>query len=163
MVDFSHFFKIASKNGLGLRVHAGEFQGAESVIEAIEDLDINRVAHGIRSIEDSKAIALLLERNIALDICYSSNRSFGILGEKYDDSLRELFYKGIALNISSDDPLYFNTTLSNEYNIFKNFLGFSKEELIEINKKAIQHSFASHEDKKILLDILLSNTMVPGL
>src|SRR4029079_9018226 len=79
--DESHFpgelfvdhFRKAREAGLRTIAHAGEAAGAESVRQAIEELEVERIGHGIRPVEDESLLDLIAERSIALEVCPTSN------------------------------------------------------------------------------------------
>ncbi|MDG2404417.1 MAG: hypothetical protein P8M25_05545 [Paracoccaceae bacterium] len=51
--DFSYSFDMVREVGLHLTAYLGEWGGAASVWQAIEDLNVARVGHGVQAIEGS--------------------------------------------------------------------------------------------------------------
>ncbi len=144
---FIEAFDIARQAGLGLRVHAGEGLGAESIWDAVHSLQVSRIGHGIRAMEDLALIRYLQTNPIALDICPTSNYKIGIVPSLNSHPIRRLFDLGIRVTVSSDDPLYFNTNISDEYRVLTNCLNFSYDELNRIALNAVDASFLSENDK----------------
>ena len=70
----------AKKAGLKLTVHAGEGAGPQSVRAAIEELDAQRIGHGVRAIEDPGVLSLAAERGVTLEMCPTSNVKTGAIG-----------------------------------------------------------------------------------
>ena len=97
------------------KAHAGEFDGAHRVREAIEVLGATRIQHGVRSIEDPAVVALAAERGVTFDICPLSNVKLGVVRSLAEHPLRALMAAGLRCTVSTDDPLVFANTLNGEY------------------------------------------------
>src|SRR6266542_3273594 len=69
VTPFVPAFKMAAEEGLGLRAHAGEGAGAQTVWDSVEQLGAQRIAHGVRSLEDARLVMELAARRVALDVC----------------------------------------------------------------------------------------------
>src|SRR4051795_6808637 len=70
--QFREAYEIAAGSGLGCTVHAGEHAGPESVREALT-LPVSRLSHGVRAIEDPRLVDEIVEREIVLEVCPTSN------------------------------------------------------------------------------------------
>lgn len=149
---FVDHFDLARENGLKLAAHAGEWDGAHSIWDAINLLQVDRIGHGITSIYDEKLISTLIERGINLDISINSNYFTGI-AEEGNHPVRELYKKGCNISLNTDDPGFFNTNLNKEYLRFLD-LGFALEDLKSITKNALQASFLTEEEKNEIHSIL---------
>ena len=75
--EFAEAFELAAAAGLGCTVHAGEWDGPESVRAALA-LPITRIGHGVRSIEDPALVEELAARGIVLECCPTSNVVLGL-------------------------------------------------------------------------------------
>jgi len=148
--EYAQAFDVARRAGLGLRAHAGEAEGASSVWETIRALGVSRIAHGIRSIEDGRLIRHLIDNRITLDVCPTSNYKLSIVPELAEHPIRRLFDLGVRVTVNSDDPLFFATTITNEYYVLARVLGFSLNELKKITLDAVESSFLTDEEKRIL-------------
>jgi adenosine deaminase len=148
--SFVEAFEIARSAGLGLRAHAGEGAGAPSIWEAICSLGVSRIAHGIRAIEDADLVEYLRSHPITLDVCPTSNFKLGIVSSLSVHPIRRLFELGIRVTVNSDDPLFFDTTISEEYRALRQYLGFTYDELKQITLYAVEGAFLSHEDREKL-------------
>lgn len=116
------------------KVHAGEFDGAARVREAIETLGSNRVQHGVRAIEDPAVVALAKEREVTFDVCPISNVKLGVYPTLSQHPLRKLMQAGINCTVSTDDPLTFANSLNDEYRALARELHFTKAELAQVAK-----------------------------
>jgi adenosine deaminase len=118
--------------GLVTKCHAGEFGGAPRVREAIEELGVRRVQHGVRAIEDPAVVALAAERDVTFDVCPISNVRLGVVPSIAEHPLRELRAAGVRCTVSTDDPLCFANTVIDEYLALATEGGYTFEELGEI-------------------------------
>ncbi len=116
------------------KVHAGEFDGAHRVREAIEQLGSTRIQHGVRAIEDSAVVALAVESDVTFDVCPLSNVKLRVAPSIAEHPLRALMQAGVRCTISTDDPLVFANTLSDEYRALAAEAGFSRLELARLAK-----------------------------
>ncbi|MEO6324330.1 MAG: adenosine deaminase family protein [Thermoanaerobaculia bacterium] len=112
---FAKVFARARAMGLGTVVHAGEWRGAESVAESLSQLKPDRIAHGIRAIEDASLVKRLAARGIPLDVCLASNGATGVIAEGVRHPVLELLRRGVRITLSTDDPGLFATSLRGEY------------------------------------------------
>ncbi|MGH7997270.1 MAG: adenosine deaminase family protein [Opitutaceae bacterium] len=114
------------------KCHAGEFGGPERVREAIEELGVMRVEHGVRAAEDPRVVALAVERGVAFDVCPISNVRLRVASSIRDHPLRRLIEAGVLCTVSTDDPLCFGNTLDDEYVALGTEGGFSRSELADV-------------------------------
>lgn len=97
------------------KAHAGEFDGAARVREAIEVLGVTRVEHGVRAIEDPAVVALARDRGVTFDVCPISNLRLGVVRGWREHPLPALLRAGVRCTVSTDDPLVFGNALTDEY------------------------------------------------
>lgn len=145
---FRDVFQKAKEMGLRSIPHAGETDGANSVREAINELQADRICHGVRSIEDMQLVEQLVERQIHLDICPTSNISINIYPSMKQHPFYELDQLGIKVTINTDDPSLFNTSLCDEYLILEKEFGYTANDFVRFAKNSFQASFAQPELKK---------------
>jgi adenosine deaminase len=115
------------------KAHAGEFDGALRVREAIEQLGATRIQHGVRAIENPAVVALAAERGVTFDVCPLSNVKLCVTPPLGEHPLRRLMAAGVNCTISTDDPLVFNNTLNGEY-IALAEAGYTRAELVCLAK-----------------------------
>ena len=133
-----------------ITVHAGEWDGPENIRKAINLLHPTRLGHGVRSIEDPDLIKEIIEKDIVLETCPTSNIATKIYKNYEVHPVKELFESGVKITVNSDDPPFFNASISGEYEVMFN-LGLSKKELISLTHNAIKHSFCDEFTKEKLL------------
>ena len=152
--EYKELFKIAKKEEIPFTIHAGEADNAKSVMNAI-NLGATRIGHGIRAIESDETLNLIKEKGITLEICPKSNLDIKIYHQLSDHPIKKLYDKGIKITINTDNRTVSNTTLNKTYKDLENTFHFTKEELITMNKNAIECAFISKKEKAELLDLLL--------
>lgn len=152
---FEKHFQFASENDLRLTAHAGEWDNYKSVKDAIEVLKVERIGHGITSVQNEDLVQDLITSKICLDVSISSNYCTGI-ATKGEHPVRELFRKGVNITLNTDDPGFFNTDLNQEYVKFLE-LGFEIDDLYKIQRDAISASFLSEGEKDELLDLVFND------
>ncbi len=116
------------------KCHAGEFDGAVRVREAIEVLGVTRVQHGVRAIEDPAVVRLAADRGVTFDVCPISNIGLQVFPEIAAHPIRRLMEAGVRCTVSTDDPLCFANTVSDEYATLASGLGFTRAELAHVAK-----------------------------
>ena len=157
---FAPTYAEAKRRGLRLVAHAGETVGPASVRGAIDALGAERIGHGVRSLEDPALIRELRQSQIPLEVCPTSNDCLSVTKRGEHHPIRALVDAGVRCTLNSDDPTMFGTTLNLEYARLCRE-GFSFEELVQLNRNAIDVSFAKEAEKKRLreaLDLFLSTT-----
>mgnify|MGYP001158766554 FL=1 len=151
--DFIESFNYARQSGLGITAHAGEMCGAKSVDEAMQ-LGVTRIGHGVRSRESEETICKLLEKNILLEICPGSNIALGLYPSLKEHPINFLLNKNLPISISTDDPPFFSTTLSKEYEDLHNVFGWKEETFNKINQQSLKFAFCESSLKEKLIQQL---------
>lgn len=148
---FAPVFAEAKRYGLMSIPHAGESEGAASVWGAINDLQADRVGHGVRAIEDSQLLAELAGRQIPLEISLTSNIYLKFFPRLEDHPLPLLDKAGVLLTINTDDPTLIGTTLSQEYQYLVDVYDYAEADVIRLARNAFVASAAEPETKNRLL------------
>lgn len=149
--DFAPAFELAHAAGLGCTTHAGEVVGPESVWDAINNLPVTRIGHGVRSVEDAELMATLKQRDIALEVCPGSNLALSVYADWDSHPLNTILEAGISVSLNADDPPFFATTNGAEYQNGVDHFDLSIDQLKDISRMAIAASFADSETKQQLL------------
>jgi adenosine deaminase len=134
-------FAIARAEGFHSVPHAGEQWGPTSIREAIELAHAERIGHGVRCLEDPDLVRLLCERNIALEVCPTSNVALGVCASLAEHPLPRLLEAGVPLSLGSDDPPLFGTDLVSEYLQCAEAFAWRPAEIRTLARAAIEHAF----------------------
>jgi adenosine deaminase len=148
--DFAEAFAVAADAGLGCTVHAGEWDGPQSVRAALE-LPITRIGHGVRAIEDPSLVEELAERGIVLECCPTSNVVLGLYPSYEQHPLPLLKAVGVKTTLGSDDPPYFGASIGGEYELCRERFGFDDDDLQAISRTAVEAAFCERTLKERLM------------
>ncbi len=147
--DFEAVFEMALKDGYKAVAHAGEDVGPESVWDAINFLHAQRIGHGITSIQDEKLVEELSKTKLPLEVCVTSNVfTKKIVKEVKDHPIRSFYDKGVFVTVNTDDPVFFKTTLMEEYWKLYSECNFSMDEIKTLIKNGFNALFISDKEKK---------------
>lgn len=113
--EFARVFARARAAGLHVTAHAGEGAGPPSIRHALADLQVERLGHGIKCIEDDALVRELAERRIPLEVCPTSNLRTGIVHRFADHPLTRLRDAGVVVTVNTDDPAMFGCSLAGEF------------------------------------------------
>ncbi|HGS5186427.1 TPA: adenosine deaminase [Vibrio parahaemolyticus] len=144
---FLRVFQQAKEAGLLTVAHAGEEGPAQNITDAIEMLEVSRVDHGVRCVEDEALVESLIETKMPLTVCPLSNIKLCVFDEMGQHNIVELLRKGVAVTINSDDPVYFGGYMTDNFLAVNQAHPMSKEELAKFTLNAIDASFIDNELK----------------
>ncbi len=147
---FTKPFSIAREAGLPANPHSGEGAGAESVWDTIRNLAPTRLGHGVRSIEDDQLIEYLRLHKITLEVCITSNIKLGVYPTYESHPVKKLIAAGCSVVLNTDDPVLFNTSLSEEYNLAINRCGLSIDDIEASILCGIHSSYLAESEKTTL-------------
>lgn len=149
---FEGVYKMARDSGLHVVAHAGEAAGPESVWGAIEKLRVERIGHGVRSIEDPQLVEYLREKQIPLEVCPMSNLRTGVFPSFEAHPIKYFFENDLFVTINSDDPAMFGTTITEEFLLLHEQLNFSLDDIKKLALDGARASFLPENKKATLLD-----------
>jgi adenosine deaminase len=134
-------YDVARASGLRITIHASEWGGAAQVRRALA-VEPERIAHGPGAIDDIEVCRELIERNVTLDLCPTSNVQAGIVPSVAEHPLARLHRLGVPVTLSTDDLTVSDITLSEEYVLAIELNGLSLPELWAIDCRALAVAFA---------------------
>jgi adenosine deaminase len=145
---FTDVYARASAEGLRLVAHAGEEGGPDYVREAVELLKVERVDHGVRSIEDPSLVELLRDRQIPLTVCPLSNVALRVIDTIGEHVLPSMLSAGLLACVNSDDPAYFGGYVDDNLLAVRDAFGFSPAQMADLARNSLRASFAPEPDKQ---------------
>lgn len=151
-LDYQILFDECKDLGIPITIHAGETTKRD-----IKDITpyIKRIGHGIKIYDDDELINLVKENNILLEICPNSNLDTNNANDYTHHPIRKLYDNGIKISVNTDNRTVSNISLTEEYNSLINFLGFTMDDLYQMNLNAIDYAFISSYEKDELKKVLL--------
>lgn len=129
------------------KCHAGEFDGAARVREAIEILGCKRIQHGVRAAEDPAVLELARQEGVIFDVCPISNVRLKVVPSMEAHPLRKILSAGVSCTISTDDPLCFANTITDEYEALVECCGFTCAEVCELARTGWRVALVDKEIK----------------
>lgn len=150
---FKTAFDMAFEAGLPAMPHAGETVGPESVRGALRWLHPFRILHGVRAMEDPSLVETLVESQIPLDVCPTSNICLKVYPSLEDHPLPEMLALGLNVTLNSDDPPMFSTTLTQEYLNAVEVMGLSLARLEQLARNGIRASVLGKAEQQDLLTL----------
>ncbi len=133
---FVEVFRWAKAQGLHITVHAGEAGPASNIREAVEQLEADRIGHGVHAEDDPAVLQLLSERRVALEMCPTSNLHTAAVPALGEHPLLRYQNADVPVTINTDDPSISNTTLTDEYMVAIRDVGMALPAL----RRAIVHA-----------------------
>ena len=131
-------WKNARAAGKLTKAHAGEFGGPENVRQAVEELGVNRVEHGVRAVEDPAVVDLLAREKVTLDVCPISNVKLGVARSMAEHPLRRLLAAGVRCTVNSDDPIAFGNRVMDDYLTLARDGGMTRKELVQLARNGFE-------------------------
>jgi aminodeoxyfutalosine deaminase len=143
---FRDVYAYAADNGLHLTAHAGETAGPESIWGAL-NLKAERIGHGLTAWQDPELVEELSQRQVPVEICVTSNLRTGCCAGLAEHPVKNYFDHGIMITLNTDDPAMFRTSLTREYHLVQEAMGFTDEHLRELARNSFEASFLPAEKK----------------
>lgn len=147
---FAPVYREAREAGFRLTAHAGEEAGPESVWGALRSLGVERIGHGVRSVEDPDLVAHLVERQIPLEVCPTSNLRTGVVAHWDRHPVRALIEAGALVTINTDDPAMFDVSLAGEFSNLEQRFGLDDAALKRLSLAVVEASWADDQTRSDL-------------
>ena len=144
---FAEVYQQAAAEGLRLVAHAGEEGGPDTVREAVDLLHVERVDHGVRSMDDPVLVAELRDRRTALTVCPLSNVALRVVDTLSDHVLPAMLENGLLACVNSDDPAYFGGYVDDNLSAVRAVFGFDDAALALLARNSFDATFAPDASK----------------
>ncbi|MCV6595754.1 MAG: adenosine deaminase [Mangrovicoccus sp.] len=152
--EFAYAFDMAREAELHLTCHAGEWAGPEAIRDTLKHLDVARLGHGVRAVEDEALVDDLAERGTVLELCPGSNIALGLYPNWRAHPIERLRARGVKVTVSTDDPPFFRTSMSQEYARLAEAFDWDDAEFARLNRVAAEAAFCDEETKSRLIKAL---------
>lgn len=151
---FRDVYRYAAAHGLRRTVHAGETVGPESILAALDALGAERIGHGLHAWQDRELVARLVEQQIPIEICITSNLRTGCCASVEKHPFRTYFDLGMNVILNSDDPAMFGTSLAREYQLAQDVFGLADEQMRALAASSLRASFLHETEAQELIALL---------
>jgi adenosine deaminase len=143
---YKPIFKLWHDAGKSCIIHVGEIDNKQNVLDAINILNVDRICHGIAAANDKEIAKKAKNKQIAFDISLTSNIYTGVVKNIYEHPIKNMIDNGFIINIGTDDPQTFSTTLDKEYFILQKITGMTNSEINKFKLNSV--NFNSKEINK---------------
>ena len=143
---FARVFAAARKLGLKVVAHAGEEGPPDYVYEALDLLEVDRIDHGNRALEDDALTERLVREGMTLTVCPLSNLKLCVVSDLTAHPLKRMLDLGLRATINSDDPAYFGGYLGQNWIETAEALDLSRDDLITLAKNSFTGSFLAPDE-----------------
>ncbi|NRF67054.1 adenosine deaminase [Aquincola sp. S2] len=146
---FERVFAKCAELGLHLVAHAGEEGPPDYVRSALDVLKVERIDHGVRSLEDPALVARLARERIPLTVCPLSNIKLCVFPDLSHHNLPKLLDAGLCAMLNSDDPAYFGGYLNdNLVQTFEALPQLGARQAYQVLRNSFEASFVPAERKQ---------------
>ncbi len=149
--DHLHAFYYARNALLNLTIHAGESWGPESIHQALFFCGAHRIGHGTSLYQDRELMQYVVDHQIPLEVCPTSNVQTGVVPSYAEHPLRMYVNAGIPVTVNTDNRLFSRTTVTDElWHVHRHCL-IGENELREIALNGFRYGFIPWDEKQDLL------------
>lgn len=145
---FEEVFRAARDMGFELVAHAGEEGPSEYVWEALDQLNVSRIDHGNRALEDDDLVNSLARTRIPLTVCPLSNLKLQVVTDMTKHPLKTMMERGLLATVNSDDPAYFGGYINENFYAVTDSLKLTKDDIVQLAKNSFSASYLSNEEKE---------------
>ncbi|MEM8536605.1 MAG: adenosine deaminase [Pseudomonadota bacterium] len=139
--DYAYSFDMAREAGLALTCHAGEWGGPDMVADTLRDLRVARIGHGISAVKDPGLVAQIVESGVVLEVCPGSNVVLQAVDGWANHPIKALRNAGVKVTVSTDDPPFFHTTMTAEFDRLHTTFGWDASDFADLNATALAAAF----------------------
>ena len=125
---FKRVFARARAEGFPAVAHAGEEGPPEYIWEALDQLGVVRIDHGVRAFEDERLMARLVDQQIPLTVCPLSNTKLCVFDDMSQHTILKMLDRGLKVTVNSDDPAYFGGYVTENFMALHDGLGMTQEQ-----------------------------------
>lgn len=145
---FINVFKASAERGFKLAAHAGEEGPVEYIWETINLLNVDRIDHGNRCLDDESLVQVLVEKNMGLTLCPLSNVELKVIQKMEEHPVLKMLEKGLLATIHSDDPAYFGGYMNVNYLETAKALNLTEAHMMQLAINAFEASWLSVDEKQ---------------
>ena len=149
---FLRVFRKAAELGLKRVAHAGEEGPPEYVWQAVDGLEVDRIDHGNRALEDSALVEKLVRENRPLTVCPQSNLRLAVVSRLSEHPIREMLARGMMATVNSDDPAYFGAYVNDNFFALVDAVDLQADEILTLVRNSFEASFLDKESKRAHLE-----------
>ena len=147
--DYCWLFELAKNKNIPFTIHCGE-NGSYKEIELAIKLGAYRIGHGIHAYESVELMEKLINKDILLEICPTSNVQTNSIDKYSNHPIYDFYKNNLKVCINTDNKTVSNITLTDEYVKLLDNFDFTIDDLKKMNINALEKSFLSVDEKEKL-------------
>jgi adenosine deaminase len=148
--NFARVFSQCRELGLQVVAHAGEEGPASYIRSALDTLQVARVDHGVRCLEDPELVQRLAAMRIPLTVCPLSNFKLRVFKTMQEHNLVALLRAGLCVTVNSDDPAYFGGYINQNFvSLFEALPALTTQDAWQLASNSINASFVPDAQKSV--------------
>ena len=151
---FETVFARARAEGFAAVAHAGEEGPPAYISEALDRLQVQRIDHGVRCLEDPALVERLVALQTPLTVCPLSNVKLRVVPSLGAHPLRRMLELGLRVSINSDDPAYFGGYIGRNFEETATALSLTDDQLVELARNSFRSAFLSPDARRAHLDAI---------
>lgn len=153
-LKFAAVFRKAREWGFKLTMHCDVNQENTLVHirQCLDDIGVDRIDHGVNSLEDLALCEVIRERGLGLTVCPISNRF--VVQTLTADEIRRMLQLGMRATINSDDPAYFRAYMNENLTALYEEGGLTRDEIVQLVRNSFEVAWLDEESRKDYLDRL---------
>ena len=144
---FQLVFERARASGFLAVAHAGEEGPPAYVWQALDDLKVSRIDHGVRAMEDPRLVERLHRTRVPLTVCPLSNVRLRVVPTLAEHPLKRMLDAGLVATVNSDDPAYFGGYVGENYAQTVAALHLSAADVLQLARNSFEASFLDDATK----------------
>jgi adenine deaminase len=148
---FARVYAEARREGFVAVAHAGEEGPPAYVCEAIDLLQVRRIDHGNRALEDCELVARIAREQLPMTACPLSNRALQVCPDLTRHPLKRMLAAGLLVTVNSDDPSYFGGYVNENFLAVQEALSLTEVEIATLARNSFVASFLPDREKATAL------------
>ena len=149
-VKYKEVFTRARAEGFRLTMHCDVDQenSTRHIWQTLDDIGVDRIDHGVNSLEDEALCEEIVRRGLALTVCPISNRY--VAGSLKALEVRRMLERGMRVTVNSDDPAYFPGYMNENLVATQEAADLTRDQIVQLAVNALEASWLPPEEQRAL-------------
>lgn len=148
---FKRVFERARAEGLHVVAHAGEEGPPAYIWEALQELKVERIDHGVKCDKDAALVDYLVANKTPLTVCPLSNVRLKVFDKLENHNVISLLRRGVKVNVNADGPAFFGGYVGDNFvALAEAFPDLVWGELLQLAENSFAASFISDAERAAL-------------
>jgi adenosine deaminase len=146
-VKFKDVFERARAEGFRLTMHCDVDQedSVDHIWQCLDDIGVERIDHGVNSLEDSALVREISDRGLGLTVCPISNSY--VAGGLKEHELKRMLDGGLLATVNSDDPAYFPGYVNENLGAVGTAAELDRDELVQLARNSFTIAWLGEADR----------------